>query len=139
MILKNKLAVAFTVRQTTWKEVSPLFYISIHQSMYQMSQKCKIDTSFDISNQFFLNWLFSWEFGKEFFSQNWKDEWNKEIHHSKKFSPFKTQVISFLNWKHTTASRGVSIMLNLVFYAFKGKQLKYINSVVNFNSPNIFN
>ena len=38
----------------------------------------------DISNQFFLNWLFSWGFGKGIFSQNWKEEWNKEICRSKK-------------------------------------------------------
>ena len=85
------------VKQTTWKGVSLSFYVSIHRSTYQMNQKCKIDTFFDVSNQLFLNWLFSWEFGKEIFSQNGKEEWNKEIHHSKKFSPLKTQVISFLN------------------------------------------
>ena len=73
-----------------------------------------------MSNQFFLSWLFSWEFGKEIFSQNWKEEWNKEIHCSKKNSLFITQVISFLDLKHVIESRGVSVMLNLFFYVFKG-------------------
>ena len=36
-----------------------------------------------------------------------------------KNSMFKTQVISFLNLKHIIESRGVSVMLNLVFYVFK--------------------
>ena len=49
----------------------------------------------------------------------------QEIHRSKKKkSPFKTQVISFLNLKCIIESGGVSVMLNLVFYVVKGKQLK---------------
>ena len=63
-----------SVRQTTQYNISPSFYVSIPWSTYQISQKCKTDTSFSISNHFFLNWLFSWEFGKEIFSQNWKEE-----------------------------------------------------------------
>ena len=46
------------VRQTTQNDVSPSFYVSICRRTYRVSQKCKIDTSFDVSNQFFLNWLF---------------------------------------------------------------------------------
>ena len=72
------------VRQTTWNNVSLLFYVSIRRGTYRMSQKSKIDTSFDVSNHFFLNWLFSWEFDKEIFRQNWKEEWNKKFHRSKK-------------------------------------------------------
>ena len=53
------------VRQTTQKDISPLFYVLICRSTYRISQKCKIDTLFHASNQFFLNWLFSWEFGKK--------------------------------------------------------------------------
>ena len=40
------------------------------------------------------------------------EEWNKEI-----------LVIPFLNLKHVIES-GVSVMLNFVYYVFKGKQLK---------------
>ena len=61
---------------------------------------------------------------KKFFSQNWKEEWKKEIHRSKKKLPLITQVISFLNLKHVIESGGVSVMLILFFYVFKGKQLK---------------
>ena len=122
---------ARAVRQTTQNHISPLFYVSICQSMYQMSQKCKIDTLFNVSNHFFLNWRFSWEFGKEIFSQNWKEEWSKEIHCSKKILLFKTQVISFLNLKHIIESIGVSVMLNLVFYVFKGKQLQWIQLLIS--------
>ena len=43
---------------------------------------------------------------------------------NKKNSPFKTQVISFLNLKCIIESRGASVMLSLVFYVVKGKQLK---------------
>ena len=42
----------------------------------------------------------------------------------KKNSPFITQVISFLNLKHVIESGGVSVIVNLFFYVFKGKQLK---------------
>ena len=55
------------VRQSTQKDVSPSLYVSIRWSTDRISQKCKIDTSFHVSNQFFLNWLFSWEFSKEIF------------------------------------------------------------------------
>ena len=95
--LKKGLA----VRQTTRKDVSPSSYVSIRRTRIEWAKNTKIDASFDISNYFFLNWLFSWEFDKVFFSQNWKEEWNKETHRSKKISQFKTQVISFLNLKHT--------------------------------------
>ena len=60
---------------------------------------------------------------KETFSLNWKEEWNKEIHRSKKNSLFKTQVILFQNFKHIIKSGGVSVILNLFFYVFKGKQI----------------
>ena len=42
----------------------------------------------------------------------------------KKNSKFISQVISFLNLKHVIESGGVLVMLNLIFYVFKGKQLK---------------
>ena len=110
------------VRQTTQIDVSLSCYVLICWSMHQMSEKCKIDIYIiRHTKSLFLNWLSSWEFSKDIFSQNWKENWNKEIHCSKKKkkSTFKTQVISFLNLKHTTESRGVSVMLNLVFYVFK--------------------
>ena len=44
-----------SVMQTTQNDLSPLFYILIHWSMYQMSQKFKIDMSFDVWNHVFLN------------------------------------------------------------------------------------
>ena len=126
MSLNVQLVNDFSGRQTTWNHISPLFF---YDSTYRYTKahikwlkKCKIDTLFHISNQFFLNWLFSWEFGKV--SQNWKEEWNKEIHHSKKISLFKTQVITFLNLKRIVKSGGVSIMLNLFFYVFK-KESKF--------------
>ena len=50
------------LRQTTPNDIPLLFYASIQRSMYQMSQKCKIEMSLDVSNWFFLNWLFSWGF-----------------------------------------------------------------------------
>ena len=62
------------------------------------------------SNHCFQNWIFSWEFDKEFFSKNWRVK--QEI-----------LVTSFLNLKHIIES-GVSVMLNFVYYVFKGKQLK---------------
>ena len=100
-----------------------------------MTQKCKINTSFDALNQFFSKLALSlrvWKVGK-------KSE-TKNSPFKKKKSLFKTQVISFLNLRHNIESGGVSVMLNLVFYVFKGNQLKFkVNSVVNFNSPNIFN
>ena len=107
------------VRQTTRNNVSPSFYVSIRWSTYRMSQECKIDTSFDLSSHFFLNWLFSWEFRKEVFSQNWNEEWNKEIHRSKKISPFKTQVILFSNLKNIIESGEASVMLSLFFMYLK--------------------
>ena len=113
-----------TVGQTTQIDVSLSIYVLVGWSTYRMSWKCKIDTSFDLSNPFFLNWLSSWEFCKEIFSQNWKEDWNKEIHRWKRISPFKTQVISFLNLKHIIETGGMSLILNLIFYVFKGKQLK---------------
>ena len=64
----------------------------------QMSQKCKIEMSLDVSNWFFLNWLFSRGFGKKnFFSQNWREEWNKEIHCSKNIHCLKLKLYHFLN------------------------------------------
>ena len=57
--------------------LSPSFFLSIRQSTYRASQKGKIHTSFDVSNQFFLNWPFSWGFGNKNFSLNWKEKWNK--------------------------------------------------------------
>ena len=42
----------------------------------------------------------------------------------KKKLPLITQVTSFLNLKHVIESGGVSVMLILFFYVFKGKQLK---------------
>ena len=110
---EHKVIFLMSVRQTTRNDVSPSIYVSIPRSTYRMSQKCKIDMSFDVSNQFFLSWLFSWEFGKEVYSP-----------FKKKNSPFITQVISFLNLKHVIESGGVSVMLILFFYVFKGKQLK---------------
>ena len=111
-----------TVRQTTQNDVSPSFYVLIRWSTYRMSQKCKTDTSFDVSNHFFLNWLSSWEFGKEIFSKLERrlKQWNSSF---KKISQSKTQVISFLNLKHIIESRGVSVILNLVFYVFNGKHV----------------
>ena len=74
-----------------------------------MSQKCKIDTSFDVSNQFFLSWLVSWEFGKEIFSQNWKEEWKKETHHSKKkFTVYNSSYIIFKFKTHHRERRSIS-------------------------------
>ena len=78
------------------------FYVSIRT--YQISQKCKIDTLFQVLNQFFVNWLFSWEFGKDIFSQNWKE--TKKFTIQKKKSPFKNQVISFLNLKDIISCYG---------------------------------
>ena len=73
--LKNKEKKAhFPVRQTTRKDVSPSFYVSIRGSTYRVSRKCKIDKSFDISNQFLQNWPFFREFVKETFSKNWKEK-----------------------------------------------------------------
>ena len=43
------------------------------------------------------------------------------VQKKKKNSPFKTQVILFLNLRHTKESGGVSMMLNFFFYVFKGK------------------
>ena len=88
-------------------------------------KKAKLICCLTYQNSFFLNWLFSspervWQ--RNFFTKL-KEEWNKEIHQSKFFSLFKTQVIFFLNSKHTVESGGMWIMLNLVFYVFKGKQL----------------
>ena len=53
------------LRQTTPNDIPLLFYASIQHSMYQMSQKCKIEMSLDVTNCFFLNWLFSWGFDKK--------------------------------------------------------------------------
>ena len=39
-----------TINQTTRKEASPSFYVSICRSTYQMSQKYKIDMLFGVSN-----------------------------------------------------------------------------------------
>ena len=44
----------------------------------------------------------------------------------KELSRFKIQIISFLNLKHIMESGGVPVMLNLVFYVLKVKQLKRI-------------
>lgn len=63
--------------------------------------------------------FFSWELGKEIFSQSWREEWNKEIHHSKKISPFKTQVTATIfKFKTHREQKGVSlsVMLNLFFF-----------------------
>ena len=107
------------VRQTTRNNVSPSFYVSIRWSTCRMSEECKIDTSFDLSSHFFLNWLFSWEFGKEVFSQNWNEELNKEIHLSKKkFQRLKLKLYHFhRKWRSITNVKPV-------FYVFKGKQLE---------------
>ena len=102
-----------SVRQTTWNDISLLFYASVCWSTYQMSQKYKIDKLFDVSNHFFLNRLFSWEFSKWFFLQNQQEEWNKKICCSKKNFTVKTQVILFLNLKDIIERGGVSVMLNL--------------------------
>ena len=100
----------------------------VNEWMHRMSQKkknAKLICCLMYQISLFLNWLFSspervWQ--RNFFTKL-KEEWNKEIHQSKFFSLFKTQVIFFLNSKHTVESGGMWIMLNLVFYVFKGKQL----------------
>ena len=124
----------FSPGQTTQK-VSPSFYVLICQSMH-VSNEPKIQNWYVVRH---TKLVFSklalllrvWQ--SIFFSQNWKEEWNKETRVSVLLSThrlnfffllFKTQVISFLNLKHTIESGGVSVMLNLVFYVFKGKQLK---------------
>ena len=91
----------------------------------QMSQKCKIEMSLDVSNWFFLNWLFSRGFGKK---KNFFTELERRVKQRnslfKKHSLFKTQVISFFKLKHIK-SEGVSVMWNLFLYVFskmwKGK------------------
>ena len=121
----------FTTSCFTWKNVSSSFYVSIRQGRYRMSQKSKIDTSFDVSNHFFLNWLFSWEFGKEIFHKIGKKSETKNSLFKKELSRFKIQIISFLNLKHIMESGGVPVMLNLVFYVLKVKQLKRIPLLIS--------
>ena len=94
-----------------WRDSSLITYQLLCQSDYSKQHTIvvlHIDMPKHVSNESKMqNWyiirhiksffskltLFSWEFGKEIFSQNWKEEWNKGIHHSKKISLFKTQVI----------------------------------------------
>ena len=117
-----------------WRDSSLITYQLLCQSDYSKQHiivVLHIDMPKHISNEskmrnWYIIWhiksffskltLFSWEFGKEIFSQNWKEEWNKEIHHSKKnISPFKTQVISFLNLKYTIENGAVSNNVKLGF------------------------
>ena len=49
----------------------------------------------------------------------------------KELSRFKIQIISFLNLKHIMESGGVPVMLNLVFYVLKVKQLKRIPLLIS--------
>ena len=51
--------------------------------------------SFDVSNQFFLNWLFSWELCKEIFSQNWKKSETKKFTVQKKLDRLKLKLHYF--------------------------------------------
>ena len=72
--------------QPTASPLPPLLETLCH-NMYRTSQKCKTDILFDISNQFFLNWLFSWESSKEIFhkigltSETKKFTIQKNTHH----------------------------------------------------------
>ena len=72
---------------STRNNVSLLFHKSIRQSMYQISQKCKIDMAWHIKSVFSELALLLGVWQRNF-SQNWADQWNKEIHHSRKYSPF---------------------------------------------------
>ena len=82
------------VSQTIQSNIPSLFYMLICQNIYQMSQKWEIDTSFGISNHFFLNWLYSPEsLAKKFFHKIGKKSETKEFTIQKKISLFKTQVI----------------------------------------------
>ena len=52
-IISNDVYHTYSVRQTTQKDVSSSFYVSIHRNTYRMCQRCKTDMLFDVSNQFF--------------------------------------------------------------------------------------
>ena len=76
------------------------------------------------SNHCFQNWIFSWEFDKEFFSKNWRV---KQRNSSNIVFKFKTH---YREWSIS------NVKLRLLCIQRKATK---VNSVVNFNSPNIFN
>ena len=82
-----------------------------------MSQNCKIDTSFDMSNQFTLNCLFSSpdSLAKRFFHKIGKKIETKKFTIQKKIHHLKIRLY------HIVESGGVSLIVNLFFYVFKGK------------------
>ena len=82
-----------------------------------MSQKCKINTSFDVSVSFYQTGFSPESLAKKFFQKIRKSE-TKKFSVQKNNSPFLTQVISFSNLKHIIESRGVSLMLNLMLVSF---------------------
>ena len=123
----------FSPGQTTQK-VSPSFYVLICQSMH-VSNEPKIQNWYVVRHTKLV-------FSKlALLLRVWQSIFFTKLERRVKqrnpslstfeYSPFKfffllfkTQVISFLNLKHTIESGGVSVMLNLVLYVFKGKQLK---------------
>ena len=86
------------------------FYLSIRQSTYQISQKCKIDpSSYRITSVFpKLALLLIESRANKFFHKIGKKIETKKLTVQKKFSPFKTQVSLFKFKTHHRERRRVN-------------------------------